>query len=161
MTRWLLRVSCCELGQPRDCSGWGVQWDAPAPAVTVGLASGETPSAALSPLYFLCSASARWESCKPRCAGALAIWASPHPLLQLSTCMPAFSMYQPWWTSASLGMLLCTALNMGEPLFPCPRSKCDCYISSLPGACASEREAHTPQQCVCVCGEQLQETNGP
>lgn len=48
----LLGVSCCELGHPRGCSGWGVgRVTGVTPPVTLGLAGGETlsaPSAALS-----------------------------------------------------------------------------------------------------------------
>lgn len=64
--------------------------------------------------------------------------------------MPAFSVYQLLRTSASLGILLCTVLDTGELLFPHLQSDCDCYMCSLPSACAGGREAHRPWQCVCV-----------
>ena len=128
---WLGGVMGCSFCNPG--AGW---WGNPS-----------APSAVFSLLYCLCSASATWVPCEPHCARALAIWASPHPLAQLSTCTSAFSMHQLRGTSASLGILLCTALGTGEParlLPPSPRSKRGCSMLSLPSACTSGREAHTP-----------------
>lgn len=66
-----------------------------------------------------------------------------NPLVQLSTPAPSFSLCWQFWTSASLGILLCSALDMAELLFPC--SKCDSSVCILPSACGSEREAHPPR----------------
>lgn len=133
------------MGCSSSCCSWKAGW--------WDNTGGKTPSNP-SPCCIFCAVGARWVSCKPRCAGTGSVWTSPHALVQLSASTPARSVCWVFWTSASLGILLCSWLSC----FSCAPG------ASVAATCVfwdSEREAHTPWWCACVCGKQLQETNGP